>query len=39
MVNRARGIVITTDGRVRLASDGNGNGVVEDRTGADVGCP
>jgi type IV fimbrial biogenesis protein FimT len=39
MANRTRGIVITTDGRVRLASDGNGNGVVEDRTGADVGCP
>lgn len=37
--NRARGIVITTDGRVRLAADGNGNGIVEDRTGADVGCP
>ncbi|HNP37128.1 MAG TPA: GspH/FimT family pseudopilin [Woeseiaceae bacterium] len=39
VAKRARGVVISPDGRVRLASDTNGNGVVEDRTGADVGCP
>lgn len=36
---RARGVVISPDGRVRLASDSNGNNIVEDRAGADVGCP
>jgi type IV fimbrial biogenesis protein FimT len=39
VATRARGVIVSPDGRVRLASDSNGNNVVEDRAGADVGCP
>jgi type IV fimbrial biogenesis protein FimT len=35
---RIRGVVVSPDGRVRLAADLNGNGVVEDQDGNDLGC-
>lgn len=35
---RIRGVVISPDGRVRLAADVNGNGVVEDQDGSDLSC-
>lgn len=36
---RARGVIVSVDGRVRLATDSNGNSIVEDRSGTDLGCP
>jgi len=36
---RARGVIVSVDGRVRLATDSNSNSIVEDRSGADLGCP
>lgn len=37
--NSARGIVISTTGRPRLATDGNSDGIVEDGSGNNVTCP
>lgn len=39
VATRARGVIISADGRVRLASDSDGNRIVEDLAGADVTCP
>lgn len=39
VATRARGVVVSVDGRVRLASDSNSNHVVEDRSGAELSCP
>jgi len=36
---RARGVIVSVDGRVRLATDSNGNSIAEDRSGTDLGCP
>ena len=36
---RARGVIVSVDGRVRLATDSNNNSINEDRSGADLGCP
>ena len=36
---RARGVIVSVDGRVRLATDSNNNSIVEDRSGTDLGCP
>jgi type IV fimbrial biogenesis protein FimT len=36
---RARGVIISVDGRVRLATDSDNNSIVEDRSGTDLGCP
>ena len=36
---RARGVIISIDGRVRLATDSDANSIAEDRSGADLGCP
>lgn len=36
---RARGVIISVDGRVRLATDSNSNSIVEDRSGTDLTCP
>jgi len=36
---RARGVIVSVDGRVRLATDSNSNSIAEDRSGADLGCP
>lgn len=36
---RARGVIISVDGRVRLATDSNNNSINEDRSGNDLGCP
>ena len=35
---RIRGVVVSPDGRIRLAADLNGNNVVEDQDGNDLGC-
>ena len=35
---RARGVIISVDGRVRLATDSNNNSIVEDRSGTDLSC-
>ncbi len=35
---RLRGVVVSPDGRIRLAADLNGNGIVEDQDGSDLGC-
>lgn len=39
MATRARGVIVSVDGRVRLATDSNANSIVEDRAGNDLGCP
>ena len=39
VATRARGVIISVDGRMRLASDTDGNRIVEDLTGADLTCP
>ncbi len=36
---RARGVIISVDGRVRLATDSNSNSIAEDRSGTDLTCP
>jgi len=36
---RARGVIVSVDGRVRLATDSDSNSIVEDRSGTDLGCP
>jgi type IV fimbrial biogenesis protein FimT len=36
---RARGVIISVDGRVRLATDSDSNSIVEDRSGTDLTCP
>ncbi len=36
---RARGVIISVDGRVRLATDTDNNSIVEDRSGTDLTCP
>lgn len=36
---RARGIIINAVGQVRTSGDSNGDGTVEDATGANVACP
>ena len=36
---RARGVIISVDGRVRLATDSDNNSIAEDRSGADLTCP
>lgn len=36
---RARGVIISVDGRVRLATDSDNNSIAEDRSGTDLGCP
>lgn len=36
--SRIRGVVVSPDGRVRLAADVSGNNVVEDQDGNDLGC-
>ena len=36
---RARGVIISIDGRVRLATDSNNNSIAEDRSGTDLTCP
>jgi Tfp pilus assembly protein FimT len=36
---RARGVIISVDGRVRLATDSNNNQIAEDRSGTDLTCP
>lgn len=35
---RARGVIISVDGRVRLATDSNDNSINEDRSGTDLSC-
>lgn len=35
---RIRGVVVSPDGRIRLAADLNGNNVVEDQDGNDLSC-
>jgi len=35
---KAKGVIIGASGRPRLATDSNGNGIVEDATGTDVEC-
>lgn len=35
---RARGVIISVDGRVRLATDSNNNSINEDRSGAELSC-
>jgi type IV fimbrial biogenesis protein FimT len=35
---RIRGVVVSPDGRIRLAADLNANGVVEDQDGNDLSC-
>lgn len=39
IARRARGVIISVDGRVRLATDSDNNSVVEDRSGTDLTCP
>ena len=36
---RARGVIISVDGRVRLATDSDSNSIAEDRSGTDLTCP
>lgn len=36
---RARGVIVSVDGRVRLATDSNSNSIAEDRAGTDLTCP
>ena len=36
---RARGVIISVDGRVRLATDSDNNSIAEDRSGTDLTCP
>lgn len=36
---RARGVILSVDGRVRLATDSNSNSIAEDRSGTDLTCP
>ncbi len=36
---RARGVIISIDGRVRLATDSDANSIAEDRSGVDLTCP
>jgi type IV fimbrial biogenesis protein FimT len=36
---RARGVIVSVDGRVRLATDSDNNSIAEDRSGADLTCP
>jgi type IV fimbrial biogenesis protein FimT len=36
---RARGVIVSIDGRVRLATDSNSNSIAEDRSGTDLTCP
>ena len=36
---RARGVIVSVDGRVRLATDSNNNQIGEDRSGTDLTCP
>jgi type IV fimbrial biogenesis protein FimT len=36
---RARGVIISVDGRVRLATDSDNNAIAEDRSGTDLTCP
>jgi type IV fimbrial biogenesis protein FimT len=36
---RARGVIISIDGRVRLATDSDNNQIAEDRSGTDLTCP
>lgn len=36
---RARGVIISVDGRVRLATDSDNNSIAEDRSGVDLTCP
>ena len=35
---KAKGVIIGPGGRPRLAVDGDGNGIVEDAVGSDIGC-
>ena len=35
---RARGVIISVDGRIRLATDSNNNSINEDRSGTDLSC-
>jgi hypothetical protein len=39
LAQRARGVIISVDGRVRLATDSNSNSIAEDRSGTDLTCP
>lgn len=36
---RARGVIVSVDGRVRLATDSDNDAIVEDRSGTDLTCP
>ncbi|MGI9201739.1 MAG: GspH/FimT family protein [Woeseiaceae bacterium] len=36
---RARGVIVSVDGRVRLATDSDNDSVVEDRSGTELACP
>lgn len=36
---RARGVIISIDGRVRLATDSNADSIAEDRAGTNLTCP
>lgn len=36
---RARGVIVSVDGRIRLATDSDSDSIVEDRSGTDVTCP
>jgi len=36
---RARGVIVSVDGRIRLATDSDSDSIVEDRAGTDVTCP
>ncbi len=37
--SKARALMVELSGRIQLAQDGNGNGIVEDDSGTDVSCP
>jgi type IV fimbrial biogenesis protein FimT len=38
-LDNARGVVVATTGRIRLARDGNSDGIVEDGSGTNLVCP
>ena len=38
-LNNARGVIVATTGRIRLARDSNADGIVEDGSGTNLTCP